>query len=107
MTRIGLLSTAALLFAAPAMADTVSGTVLAFDRVAQVIVLEDKSVWSLADGGAAAPEGLVAGDTVTIEFQTSHVQAKDVLKWVGIFLGGAILLSVVMNLLGVSAPPDG
>ncbi|SEM78563.1 hypothetical protein [Palleronia pelagia] len=70
MTRIGLLSLSAALFAAPAFADTVTGTVLAFDRMAQVIVLDDKSVWSLEDGGATAPEGLVAGDTVTIDFQT-------------------------------------
>ncbi|MBJ3761788.1 hypothetical protein ILP92_03375 [Maribius pontilimi] len=70
MTRLGLLPVLALLSATPALADEVSGEVLAFDRVAQIIVLEDKSVWSLSDGGATAPEELEAGDTVTIEFQT-------------------------------------
>lgn len=59
---------AALFVATPALADSVTGTVLAFDRVAQIIVLKDKTVWSLKDVGGSIPDGLEAGDRVTFEF---------------------------------------
>lgn len=73
MTRTGFFALLAAFTAAsgPAFADSVSGTVLAFDRVAQLVVLDDKSVWSLKDGGTVAPDDLRAGDRVTIDFQTS------------------------------------
>ena len=40
---------ALLALAAPALADETSGTVLAYDRVAMVIVLDDKTVYQLSD----------------------------------------------------------
>ena len=55
------------LIAAPAMADTTAGAVLAFDRKAGIIVLTDKTVWTLP-AGLAVPEDLVAGDRVQIDF---------------------------------------
>jgi hypothetical protein len=55
----------------PVLADTVVGEVLTFDPATQVLVLDDKSSWSLKDGGIAAPDGLAAGQTVTIDFNTN------------------------------------
>lgn len=65
-----LFTAALLLAAAPAIADEVSGTILAYDRVAGVIVMDDKTVWSM-ELIETAPEGLVAGDTVKIMFETA------------------------------------
>ena len=70
MTRILFLSAAALLAAAPALADVVSGAVIAYDRKARIIVLADKTVFTLAAGDAEAPEGLKAGDVVTITYES-------------------------------------
>ncbi|MGR3271763.1 hypothetical protein DU478_19890 [Thalassococcus profundi] len=56
--------------AVPAFADSTQGTVLAYDRVANVIVLEDKTVWSL-ETLKTVPEGLKAGDTVEINFTSN------------------------------------
>ena len=56
--------------AVPAFADSTQGTVLAFDRVANVIVLEDKTVWSL-ETLKIVPEGLKAGDMVEINFTSN------------------------------------
>ncbi|MEW9920893.1 hypothetical protein AB2B41_14860 [Marimonas sp. MJW-29] len=53
----------------PALADEVTGTVLAFDRVDRVIVLDDKSVFNVANV-EIVPEGLKAGDTITIDYQS-------------------------------------
>ena len=55
----------------PVLADTVMGQVLSFNPATQILVLEDKSSWSLKDGGIAAPVGLAAGQTVTIDFTTN------------------------------------
>ena len=56
--------------AVPAFADSTQGTVLAYDRVANVIVLEDKTVWSL-ETLKIVPEGLKAGDMVEINFTSN------------------------------------
>lgn len=58
---------ALLALAAPALADETSGTVLAYDRVAMVIVLDDKTVYQLSDKTEVA-ENLVAGDMVRIVY---------------------------------------
>lgn len=68
--RVLLTSAALLLTALPAFADETSGTVLAYDRVAHVIVLNDKTVWELPDD-LTLPDDLVAGDAITIDFQTA------------------------------------
>jgi hypothetical protein len=54
-----------MLSAAPALADETSGTILAFDRVANVLVLDDKTVWSLGAKTEVTPD-LMAGDSVKI-----------------------------------------
>lgn len=65
-----LILAGSLCYATTALADQVSGDVLAFDRMAGIIVLADRSVWSLRDGQGTAPDDLEAGDRVTIDFQT-------------------------------------
>ncbi|MCB2136775.1 MAG: hypothetical protein KDE08_12665 [Rhodobacteraceae bacterium] len=60
-----LLFACSLLLACPALADETTGTILAFDRVAKIIVLDDKTIWPLGDKTELSPD-LVAGDTVTI-----------------------------------------
>lgn len=74
MSRLSAFTLAAALsalsasFALPAFADSVKGEVVAFDRVANVLVLDDKTVWTLSDVGGVAPEGLEAGMTVAITY---------------------------------------
>jgi hypothetical protein len=54
-----------------ALADSTVGTILAFDRVAKIIVLKDKTVWTLEGSEASAPDGLKAGDKVEIIYETA------------------------------------
>lgn len=64
-----LLSAVTIAFlAAPAFADQVSGSVLAYDRVNHIIILDDKTVWSIP-ADFSLPENLLAGDNITIEFK--------------------------------------
>ena len=58
----------AMLLATSAQADEVTGKILAFDRVASVIVMQDKSVFNMPDP-AVIPAELQAGDTVKIVFK--------------------------------------
>jgi len=51
-------------------AESAEGAVLAFDRHANLLILEDKSVWPLADLQPGPPPGLGAGDKVRIEYHT-------------------------------------
>lgn len=62
-----LLISSLLLCAAPALADETSGQVIAFDRVSRILVLDDKTVWSLGEK-TEVTEGLTAGDTVKIMY---------------------------------------
>ncbi|MBO6816471.1 MAG: hypothetical protein JJ891_16570 [Rhizobiaceae bacterium] len=50
----------------PVFADVATGKILAFDRKARIIVLEDKTVYEISDPELSMPEGLKAGDTVEI-----------------------------------------
>lgn len=54
----------------PAFADSTSGTVVAFDRKANVLVMDDKTVWSL-ETLASVPEGLKSGDVITIQYTSN------------------------------------
>lgn len=49
-----------------------SGIVLAFDRAAQLLVLENKSAWSLENMQNSLPIGVTAGDRVRIEYGTDE-----------------------------------
>lgn len=53
-------------------ADLVEGVVLAFDRVANVVVLTDKSVWSLETLVQPAPADLQAGDRIEIRYESNE-----------------------------------
>jgi hypothetical protein len=54
----------------PALADETTGEILAFDRVARVIVLTDNTVWQLGEATVTSDD-LVAGDEVRIEFTSA------------------------------------
>lgn len=66
-----LLASALLAAATPVMADETTGTVLAFDRVAGIIVMDDKTVFSLELLGDVPVEDLVAGDKVTVIYESA------------------------------------
>ena len=68
--RLLLVSAALATFALPAFADDTSGTVVAYDRVAHVIVLDDNSVWTVP-ADFALPDNLVAGDRIVIDYQSN------------------------------------
>lgn len=55
----------------PVLADTTGGVVVAFDRVDRILVLDDKTVWDLTPAGNLVPEGLSAGDKVTIDYDSA------------------------------------
>jgi len=59
------------LVATSALADTTGGVVVAYDRVDHVLVLDDKTVWDLTPAGDLVPEGLSAGNKVTIEYDSA------------------------------------
>jgi hypothetical protein len=65
------LSAAALCWAGAAIADEIKGEVLAHDRVARVIVLNDKSVLSYK-ADTPLPDDLKQGDQVEIEYTGSE-----------------------------------
>jgi hypothetical protein len=67
--RTFLLSAALGLAAVPALADQSQGTILAFDRLAHVIVLTDKTVWNLP-ADMALPGDLAQGDEVSFDFES-------------------------------------
>lgn len=58
----------ALAVAAPALADETTGEILAYDRLANMIVLTDRTVWALSDT-VLIPADLRAGDRVRIDFE--------------------------------------
>lgn len=63
--------------------DIAEGTVVAFDRKANVIVLNDKTVWSLDKLQAPLPEALKAGDRIEINYRSNEddgVTAIDAIK---------------------------
>ncbi len=66
--RLLLAAVLAATAALPALADQTEGVVVAFDRKANVIVLEDMTIWPLPSGDTA-PADLVAGDHILIQFQ--------------------------------------
>jgi len=64
-----ILAVLALIFSTvPAFTDQVVATILAFDRVDHIIVLDDKTIWTIA-ADFVLPDGLAAGDSITIDFQ--------------------------------------
>ncbi|WP_457936398.1 hypothetical protein [Mesorhizobium sp. 10J20-29] len=70
-TFIAVATAAACLTAVPALADNVTGEILAYDRLANVIVLTDNSVWEIVPKDLPLPADLKQGDRVTIDFVTN------------------------------------
>ncbi len=67
--RQSVLSLACLLFAvSPALADSTSGTIVAYDRLANIIVLDDKTIWEIVPKDLPLPADLRAGDVIVIDF---------------------------------------
>lgn len=66
--RLAFLTAIVALTAAPVLAESITAPILAFDRVANIIVLRDKTVWTL-DTAAEVPEGLEAGNVVTLTYR--------------------------------------
>lgn len=65
-----ILAVALLLFASAAFADETTGTVLAFDRQADIIVMADKTIWRL-NPNTLIPADLAAGDRVRMTFTSA------------------------------------
>lgn len=57
--------------ASAALADSTEGTVVAYDRKAGIIVLEDKTIWTLEGSEATPPPDLKAGDSIKIEYESA------------------------------------
>lgn len=68
--RLLIASTLLATLAMPALADDTTGTVVAFDRVSNVLVLDDRSVWNIP-AEFPMPDDLVAGDVITIDYQSN------------------------------------
>lgn len=77
-----------LLFVAPALLlmsalvfaqDIADGTILAFDRKANVIVFTDKSVWHLEKLETALPDDLNAGDRIEITYESNEDEGVTVI----------------------------
>jgi len=66
------LALALAVLALPASADLLDGTVLAHDRKANVIVLSDKTVWSLETLAQPLEGDLVAGDRIEIDYESNE-----------------------------------
>ena len=62
-------ATAALLIAAPAIADETTGTVAGWDPLAGILTLTDRTVWPL--GTLVEADMPVAGNRITIQYQTA------------------------------------
>ena len=60
---------AAALLAAPALADEVTGTVVAHDRVAHRVIMDDRTIYEYDPAGTELPRAILAGDTIRITYR--------------------------------------
>lgn len=67
MRLLALTALTSAILSAPVLADETTGKIVAYDRLANILVLEDKSFWTL-DSKTLVPSDLKAGDTVTLTF---------------------------------------
>ena len=83
-----ILMAAAILFTMPSAfaTDIVEGTVLAFDRKANVIVLDDNSVWSLKVLETGLPDDLKAGDRIEIRYESNEDDGLETIHSIKILL---------------------
>ena len=73
---------------APVFADSVTSLVVAFDRVANRVVLDDKTVFSFDPTSVEIPATLSAGDEVTITFQSSEEEGIEQIDSITIITEG-------------------
>jgi len=66
-----LASSAILVSAVPALADSVTSKVIAHDRVAHRVILADKTVFTYDPAVVSMPETVSTGDEVTVEYQSA------------------------------------
>ncbi len=72
MRALTAIATATLcLSAKPGLADDTTGFILAYDRLANVIVMDDKTVWEIVPKDLPLPADLMKGDRIRIEFVTN------------------------------------
>lgn len=57
--------------ASPALADSTTGTVAAFDRVDHILVLNDKTIWDLSSVVDLVPDNLRSGDKIKIDYTSA------------------------------------
>lgn len=62
----------------PALADNVTATVSEWDATGRTIVLEDKSQFMSIPDEVAIPQGLKAGDRITIDFYSDEDGVADI-----------------------------
>ncbi len=77
MRRIGLAAAFLLLASVSVEADSTTGKIIAFDRLNNVLVLEDRTVWQIVPADLPLPADLRAGNTVKIEFHTNGDNGVD------------------------------
>ena len=65
-----LIALAVLLAAAPALADETEGEILAYDRLANLVVMRDRTVWELG-AELMVPADLQSGDRVRLVYRTA------------------------------------
>lgn len=65
-----LIALAVLLAAAPALADETEGEILAYDRLANLVVMRDRTVWQLGSE-ITVPADLQSGDRVRLVYETA------------------------------------
>jgi hypothetical protein len=53
-----------------ASADSTTGTVVAYDRKANIVVLSDKTIWTTVGSEKAIPADLKAGDRIVITYDS-------------------------------------
>ena len=54
---------------APALADEVEGTVVAHDRLAHRVIMDDRTIYEYDPAKTVMPRAILAGDRVRIDFR--------------------------------------
>ena len=71
MRRFTTLAVLVSLVAAPAFADNITGRVLSYDPDTRLLVLDDKTVFDLANPDLVLPADITSGKSVTIDYETA------------------------------------
>lgn len=68
MTRM-ILALGLAAIAGPALADEVEGTVVAHDRLAHRVIMDDRTIYEYNPATTELPRAILAGDRVRIDFR--------------------------------------